>query len=300
MKKPFFSIIIPTFNRAHILHLPVESILAQSFTDWELIIVDDGSTDDTKAIVETYQDNRIRYVYQENQERSAARNHGIRLAKGDWICFQDSDDAYLPEHLAVLNKAITDYPNNMIIKSGIIIFDNGVEIARSGLKPKSVYDTFPYGNYTTACFHRSVVTTLQFDERFYMSEDLHFILRTGLKFGIRIIPFWTGIVHYNPKNKGLHSKDYMTNLQNMQNCLDDIISWNKTAILPYLYRNRCLTSIIMLHGHMKYNWRKIPTGILDNIRIFIKNPVSYLKLILRIVWVNVRQLFAQSHTRDLF
>ncbi len=75
MHHPFLSIIIPTYNRAHTLRRPIDSILAQTFTDWELIIVDDGSTDDTKEIIEAYKDPRIRYVWQENQERSAARNH---------------------------------------------------------------------------------------------------------------------------------------------------------------------------------------------------------------------------------
>ena len=97
---PFFSIIIPTYNRAHVIMRPIDSVLRQTFEDWELIIVDDGSTDDTKSIIESYHDNRIRYVWQENQERSAARNHGIALAKGEWICFLDSDDDYYPNHLA--------------------------------------------------------------------------------------------------------------------------------------------------------------------------------------------------------
>ena len=80
---PFFSIIIPTYNRAHIIHRPIDSIIAQTFTDWELIIVDDGSIDDTKSIVDLYQDERIRYVRQENKKESAARNNGICLSNGE-------------------------------------------------------------------------------------------------------------------------------------------------------------------------------------------------------------------------
>ncbi|MBK6499927.1 MAG: glycosyltransferase family 2 protein [Saprospiraceae bacterium] len=75
-----------------------------TFTDWELIIVDDGSIDDTKSIVDLYQDERIRYVRQENKKESAARNNGICLSNGEWICFQDSDDEYLSQHLQILYK----------------------------------------------------------------------------------------------------------------------------------------------------------------------------------------------------
>ena len=100
-EKVFFSIIIPTYNRSGFLSKAIESIIVQRCEDWELIIVDDGSTDDTKKTVQEFleKDSRIRYIFQENQERSAARNNGIKHANGDWICFLDSDDVYLTNHL---------------------------------------------------------------------------------------------------------------------------------------------------------------------------------------------------------
>ncbi len=96
---PYFSIILPTYNRAHLLSKAIESVLAQTFTDWELVIVDDGSTDNTKELVTAYADDRIRYIYQENQERSAARNNGIKQSRGAYICFLDSDDYFLKDKL---------------------------------------------------------------------------------------------------------------------------------------------------------------------------------------------------------
>ena len=96
-----FSIILPTFNRGHMIRLAIESVLSQTYNDWELIIVDDGSTDKTKDVIDKFieKDNRVKYLYQKNQERSAARNNGIKEAKGDWICFLDSDDIYHVNHL---------------------------------------------------------------------------------------------------------------------------------------------------------------------------------------------------------
>ncbi len=101
-----FSIILPTYNRAKMLPVAIESVLLQEYTNWELIIVDDGSTDNTKQVVQQYNDNRIKYIWQENQERSAARNNGINKASGNYICFLDSDDYLLSNHLAEFYSCI--------------------------------------------------------------------------------------------------------------------------------------------------------------------------------------------------
>ena len=77
-----FSIIIPTYNRAAFLPKAIESVLAQTCTDWELIVVDDGSIDNTREVVAQYNDKRITYIYQQNAERSAARNNGIQAYTG--------------------------------------------------------------------------------------------------------------------------------------------------------------------------------------------------------------------------
>jgi glycosyltransferase involved in cell wall biosynthesis len=105
---PFFSIIIPTYNRAHLIEDTIASVQSQTFTDWECIVVDDGSTDNTKQVIQEIiaKDERIRYVFQENAERSVARNNGIHHSQGDYICFLDSDDQYYPNHLEVLHDYI--------------------------------------------------------------------------------------------------------------------------------------------------------------------------------------------------
>ncbi len=97
---PEVSVIIPTYNRARYVTKAIESVLAQTYRDYEIVVVDDGSTDNTKEILQTYMD-RIRYNYQDNSGVSAARNAGIKAAKGEWIAFLDSDDEWLPERLAI-------------------------------------------------------------------------------------------------------------------------------------------------------------------------------------------------------
>ncbi len=105
---PFFSIITPTYNRAHLIEKMIDSVMAQTFTDFELILVDDGSTDETKKRVESFVDDRIHYVYQENGERGKARNLGVKLAKGRYVFFLDSDDLIYPNHLQHAFNTLTD------------------------------------------------------------------------------------------------------------------------------------------------------------------------------------------------
>lgn len=97
---PKVSVIIPTYNRSSLISAAIGSVLSQTYIDYELLVIDDGSTDATAEIVRGIQSDKLRYVYQENLGRSAARNHGIRLAEGEYIAFLDSDDLFTPTKLA--------------------------------------------------------------------------------------------------------------------------------------------------------------------------------------------------------
>ena len=102
------SIIVPVYNTADYLPTCIDSILSQTFTDFELLLVDDGSTDRSGAICDAYQtkDRRVHVFHQRNAGVSAARNHGVREAQGDWICYVDSDDEVTPDYLKVMVDAI--------------------------------------------------------------------------------------------------------------------------------------------------------------------------------------------------
>lgn len=106
---PKVSVIIPTYNRAIYVTKAIDSVLAQSYRDYEIIVVDDGSTDNTKDALEPYM-NRIKYIYQQNTGVSAARNTGIEASQGKWIAFLDSDDEWLPEKLSIQMKDISENP----------------------------------------------------------------------------------------------------------------------------------------------------------------------------------------------
>lgn len=106
MNKNLVSVVIPVYNRASLVGKTIESVLMQEHGSFELLIIDDGSTDDTKSVVESFRDERIRYIYQPNSERGAARNNGIRHATGYYITFLDSDDYLYPFHLSKFLDAI--------------------------------------------------------------------------------------------------------------------------------------------------------------------------------------------------
>lgn len=104
---PLVSIIVPCYNAASTIERAIRSVRQQSVEHWELILVDDGSSDDTAARISSICDSRIRLIHQENQGPSAARNHGMNLAQGEWLCFLDADDTLLPEALSTLLSAVT-------------------------------------------------------------------------------------------------------------------------------------------------------------------------------------------------
>jgi glycosyltransferase involved in cell wall biosynthesis len=104
------SVIVPCYNHARFVPDAIDSILAQTYTDWEAIIVDDGSTDDTRQVSAQFTDPRIHYVYQENEGLSAARNTGIRLAQGELLAFLDADDEWEPEFLMRCRAALIRNP----------------------------------------------------------------------------------------------------------------------------------------------------------------------------------------------
>jgi glycosyltransferase involved in cell wall biosynthesis len=115
---PRVSVVIATYNRANFLPETINSVLQQNFQDFELIIVDDGSTDGTRTLLQSYP-SRLSYLYQENRGPAAARNLGVRYAKAPWIAFQDSDDLSKRDHLATLCAYANEHPDcGMVFANG--------------------------------------------------------------------------------------------------------------------------------------------------------------------------------------
>ena len=122
---PDISIIMPTRNRAHLLENAVQSVISQSFKNWELIIVDDGSTDNTFETLDPYlgRFSNIRYMKHKNRKAALSRNAGIQASFGRYITFLDSDDHYLENHLETRIKLIKEIPEVSLLSGGFLCDD---------------------------------------------------------------------------------------------------------------------------------------------------------------------------------
>ncbi|MDA9894029.1 glycosyltransferase family 2 protein [bacterium] len=171
-----FSIILPTFNRGHMIHHAIESVLTQTYKEWELIIVDDGSTDKTKDIIDKFiaKDKRVKYLHQKNKERSAARNNGIKEAKGDWICFLDSDDIYYTNHLDEFKNLIkVKRLKRGLYFSGLSFGNYSDSTEEYDLSYKNNIEFVLLNTIGTprACVHKSILLKHQFNEKIRIGED---------------------------------------------------------------------------------------------------------------------------------
>lgn len=185
-RRPFFSIVLPTFNRAYILGEAIESVLKQTYQNWELIIIDDGSEDNTFQIIQKYTDKRIQYVFQENAGKSQARNKGISLSKGEYICFLDSDDYYYNHHLETIDHFIRSND------TAVAIFKTGMDyVGKQIVRKTPIYDASVHPVHffalhacgiNTLCIHKEILQECKFDPRFLFYQDTHLLLRILAKF----------------------------------------------------------------------------------------------------------------------
>lgn len=191
--RPAVSVIVPTFNRAGLLPRAIGSVLGQSFEDFEVLIVDDGSTDETAEVVARYEDPRVRYLAQpRNAGVSAARNRGLREARGDLVAFLDSDDEWLPGKLAQQVELFRRVPDDVgLVYTGVecVLPDGRRRVDR----PEERGDVYRlmlgrnviHGGGSNVMMRRSVVATVGFfDEGLRAIEDYEYWLRVARFFKV--------------------------------------------------------------------------------------------------------------------
>ncbi|MFH2145374.1 MAG: glycosyltransferase [Candidatus Omnitrophota bacterium] len=195
METPFFSVIIPTYNRANFLAKALSSVLEQDFRDFEVIVVDDGSTDTTKDYINTITDNRLIYIYQPHQGVSFARNAGLAKARGKFICFLDSDDWFKKEKLRITCDYIKKYPDIKIFHTEEIWYRNGSRFNPKLYHKKPDGDVFTNAvrlcsiSISTAAIKKELFETIgRFDESLPACEDYDFWLRATAKYPVKLIP----------------------------------------------------------------------------------------------------------------
>jgi len=177
---PQVSVVIPTYNRADLIPQTLLSVAEQTLTDWECIIVDDGSTDNTRAVVEglSARDARFRYVWQENSSASAARNHGIRLARGEFIAFLDSDDLFPPDKLQWQVQVLAANPDAVLVYGNTFIFhggdpqNGGLYLERIVKKPTSFKELITCSSIYSPLVRADILRkTAGFDTSLLSAED---------------------------------------------------------------------------------------------------------------------------------
>ena len=184
---PFFSVVIPVYNRASLLAQALRSVLAQSDQDFEIIVVDDGSTDDPVRVVDALSDLRIVIIRQDNRGGGAARNTGIDRARGRFVAFLDSDDEYLPHHLAAMRRLLEHAPNT--VGYARVVVDRGE--GRTFLKPpRAIAEGEDMAVYllcrrgfvpvNTVVVERALAQRIRFHESLPAAEDTDFAIRCAL------------------------------------------------------------------------------------------------------------------------
>lgn len=172
------SVIISIYNKQRFIGRCIESVLSQTYTDWELLLIDDGSTDASAERIQSYlADQRIRYIYKENGGVSSARNRGIKEAKGEWIIYIDADDYFLPEALQILYDTAVN--NHVLISVGNFFLEkNDRRYTACYGHSRTVKDNFRSWYFMTCfpragavLFHASVLKQHLFDEHLSRYED---------------------------------------------------------------------------------------------------------------------------------
>jgi glycosyltransferase involved in cell wall biosynthesis len=199
---PRVSVIIPTFNNASLLPETLDSVLAQSCTDFELIVVDDGSTDDTAVIVQRDYP-KAKYIFQRNRGPAAARNAGVALAQGEYIAFCDHDDLWNSEHLQTLLDGFAAYPDVALVFDNAQYFGVGVEpdkwhldapacaeLAKGKVSAKRLLWDYPVASMSVTMVRKKVFDLLGgLSEQVGALDDLHFYLRVAARYDVRFVNY---------------------------------------------------------------------------------------------------------------
>ncbi|MDD2465991.1 MAG: glycosyltransferase family 2 protein [Desulfobulbus sp.] len=189
------SVIIPTFNRAKIIHEAIDSVLLQTYKPIEIIVIDDGSSDETKEALELYiREQKIRYIYQNNAGVSSARNVGIEISKGKWLAFLDSDDRWHPDKLQTHINGLIKHPNIVAHTVNATYEGKGTNSYKESELPMIEDDGFLDRPLvwqlihsalamppTIFCLKDAAINAGRFDESMSICEDYDFMCRLALQ-----------------------------------------------------------------------------------------------------------------------
>lgn len=239
---PFFSVIIPTYNRPKLAERAIESVLQQECKDFEILLIDDGSLEDYTKLIQKYQsENKFTYHKQNNAYLPAARNKGIELARGKWICFLDDDDYYLPNHLEEF-KILLDINDNKCAMYRTFTFfedEDNVRVEQpltclSGNSGEYILKSIMTVN--NVCLPRQILLQEKFDQELRIAEDYNLWLRLLSKIQLVESAAYTSVY--------FKSKDSMS-------------GYNLNSTIKYIHSYMKTFDIEGVKQYIKYNERKL-------------------------------------------
>ncbi len=281
-ESPLFSVIVPTYNRAEHLPKTLNSLLEQQFDDYEIIVVDDGSTDHTEALIRENFKDRLRYFKIENSERGAARNYGARMSKGQYISFFDSDDLAYPNYFREAANYIRNHPDSVFFATGYEIIDSTGR--------KKVYNSFGgnlnkqliKGNFLSlnAVFLRSdIARNNPFWENREMAalEDWELWLRIASQIELHFHPVVTSAI-LNHEARSVIQTDKKKLVRRFELFLKQVRQ-NSTTMHYYgkcfhLLKGSCYTYIAL---HLALTGKHKGTALLYLIRGILNSPAELFK-----------------------
>lgn len=295
---PFFSVIIPLYNKENYITDTLNSVLAQTFTDFEIIVVNDTSTDNSLAAAQTVKDDRIRFIeHPVNKGLSASRNTGIKNASSDYVAFLDADDLWKPQFLEKIFLLINQYPECSIygtryeeIYPGNLVLDIGVSL-------ENLHDKMGTINFFTTglnkpafcssclCLKKEVFSKSgYYDENITFGEDIDFYIRVN---------YYFKLAYYNESLASylIYYQNQMTGIGLKNKKIPDFdkyetLTTNRPDIKRYLdFQRYIIAKTYRLDGDIT-NYKRIKSGIsLSSLnykqRVLLNAPLFIIKLITR-------------------
>ena len=289
------SIIIPTYNYAQYICEAIESVLNQTYKDFEIIVVDDGSTDNTKEVIKPYL-NKIKYIYQQNSGPSAARNRGIKEAKGEYIAFLDADDIWLAQKLELQIKFMEKEKEVGLIFSDMILFNEKGIIKNSFLKEKLFFNKLSikplsstekviYDNVFNALLQENFIPTNTvivkkecfnkvgfFDETLFSVEDRDMWLRIGLFYDIGFINFPLVLTRFHETNISANQE---LALKSRLKVMKKFLNYSNLPIKSKKIIKQTINKIYFDLGYLYFTYEKFPLSRIYFRKFLKENPFIF-------------------------
>ena len=273
-ENPMFSIVVPTRNRSKLLSRCIDSILNQDYESFELLIVDDGSTDDTRQVLENITDDRIQRFYLDHGERSRARNIGIEKSKGEYVCFVDDDDEITSDYLLEFSKI--QNPQKAILRCGFLKRENGKDYKKPLHKESHGHPVTFFAYHMcgvgTLAIPREYLDDDRFAEAFPHWQDTHLFLRLLAKYPFLQLPNYSYVYHIHPEmgsRSSFQEPSYAhTRIELNIQAIEDLFENHTNLISPFLPKN--CKSFLVSQKYLQHALNMARKGDKNSAKVYFK------------------------------